>query len=298
MKLTHPILGLFFLCIISFFAESIFAQKLADQADSLVSITLKDGTTLIGKIIEEDEVNITFLTSGGVEAKIPKSSVDFIKPFRGKVVEGKIYRFDPNYARLMFTPTGRPLGEGHGYFSDLYIFFPGIAYWITDNVSFLAGFSISPFIGIKDQIFYIATKVGGEVSEKFAVSGGALYSSFPGEFSAGIVYAVGTCGRHDGSVTGGIGFGYSKDGSGDFEFSENPVIMLGANVRLSNSIAFLSENWIITGERVDFGDQPKGLAIRFFGDRIAFDLGVILIGSVLEEGFPIPWLSVAYHFGR
>jgi hypothetical protein len=28
------------------------------------------------------------------------------------------------------------------------------------------------------------------------------------------------------------------------------------------------------------------------------DLGVILIGELIDEGFPIPWLSVTYHFGR
>ena len=33
---------------------------------------------------------------------------------------------DPNESRLMFAPTGRPLGKGNGYFSDHYVLFPGV----------------------------------------------------------------------------------------------------------------------------------------------------------------------------
>jgi len=63
-------------------------------------------------------------------------------------------------------------------------------------------------------------------------------------------------------------------------------------------MALVSENWFITGEDWGLGQQPFGIAIRFFGDRVAADVGLILIGEVLEEGFPIPWLSFVYNFGR
>lgn len=48
------------------------------------------------------------------------------------------------------------------------------------------------------------------------------------------------------------------------------------------------------GEKLS--DQPFGVALRFFGDRISADVGMIFVGEVIEEGFPVPWLSFSYHF--
>ena len=39
--------------------------------------------------------------------------------------------------RLFIGPTGRPLRKGAGYFSDHFIFLPGVAYGVTDNVTLL-----------------------------------------------------------------------------------------------------------------------------------------------------------------
>lgn len=38
--------------------------------------------------------------------------------------------------------------------------------------------------------------------------------------------------------------------------------------------------------------------MRLFSDRLSADVGVILSGELLDEGFPLPWLSVTYHFGK
>ena len=67
---------------------------------------------------------------------------------------------------------------------------------------------------------------------------------------------------------------------------------------VSNSLALISESWLFTSEDVDVKEFPFGVALRFFGERISIDFGVLLIGEALEEGFPIPWLSAAYSFGR
>ena len=55
--------------------------------------------------------------------------------------------------------------------------------------------------------------------------------------------------------------------------------MLGGNIRLSNNIALVSENWFITGGDFSLGEQPFALALRFFGDRLAADVGAILVGE-------------------
>ncbi len=290
--------ALLLLSMVHLSTEELYAQEQGMPSDSLLSISLKDGTTLKGRIVQEDEASITVVTIGGLEVKVPKSSVISTKPIRGRVAEGVFYRFDPNYSRLMFAPTGRPLRKGEGYFSDYYVFFPGISYGFTDQISIMVGVSIVPGLGLTEQLRYVAPRIGIQTSEVFAVSAGALYVSVGGEFSAGIAFAVGSMGQQDKSFTAGIGLGYIKEEDGAFEFAERPILMLGGNVRLSDSVALVSENWFITGENFDLSEQPFGIAIRFFGDRIAADVGLILIGEVLEEGFPVPWLSLVYNFGR
>ena len=73
--------------------------------------------------------------------------------------------------------------------------------------------------------------------------------------------------------------------------------MVGGQTRLSKSIALVSENWIVLDGDTGLGQQPFGLALRFFGERLSADIGVVLVGEVLDEGFPVPWVSVSYHFG-
>jgi len=222
--------------------------------------------------------------------------IDSINLALGKEREDTSYQPDPNYSRLMYAPTGRPLRKGEGYFSDVYVFFPGIAYGVTDNVSVLVGISIIPDVGMGDQLRYIAPNVGFSVSEEFAISVGTLYTSFGGDFTLGIAYGVGSLGKPGKSITFGIGFGYSKFDEEDLEFSARPILMLGGNIRTSKHSALILETWIITDENVDFGEQPKAFAIRFMGERLSADVGFILF-EALAEGFAIPWLSFAYNFG-
>ena len=269
------------------------------QSDSLVSVALNDGTTMQGRIIQEREDTITIVTLGGLEVKIPRSSVVSIEPIRGRVVGGRLYRTDPNYSRLLLSPTGRPLHKGDGYFSDFWVFFPGVAYGLTENVSMLAGMTILPGLGLDEQLYYVAPRIGTRASDNVAVSAGALYMTLLTEgISGGIVFGVATFGQEDKSFTAGLGLPYLKEEGRDFAFAENPILMLGGNVRLGNSIALVTENWLILGDGFDLGEQPFTLALRFIGERIAVDAGVLVVGSILDEGFPVPLLSFTYNFGN
>ena len=69
---------------------------------------------------------------------------------------------DPNYSRLLFAPTGRPLAKGDGYFSDYELVFPGVAYGLTDNLSLAGGVSVIPGLGLGEQLFYVSPKLGCE----------------------------------------------------------------------------------------------------------------------------------------
>ena len=260
------------------------------RVDSLVSISLTDGTQLEGTITQETETHILVETLSGLEIKVPRTSIVAIK----KRHAGAFSRPDPNYTRLMFAPTGRPLRRGDRYFFNHYVFFPGMAYGFTDRFGVAGGLSVIPGLGLGEQILSLAPKFGLYASGDVALSMGVLYMKVADEGAGGMAFVVGTKGSPDKSFTCGIGLGYIAEEGEDVDFAEHPVLLLGGNIRLSESMALVSENWLITGEDLGLDQQPLGLALRFFGPRIAVDAGVIIIGEVIEEGFPIPWLSFVY----
>lgn len=202
---------------------------------------------------------------------------------------------DPNYSRLLFGPTGRPLKKGDGYFSDYELVFPGVAVGITDNLSIAGGISIVPGIGIDEQLFYISPRVGWNLGEKAAVSFGALYAAVPDDDDdIAIGFAVGTFGDRYKSLSVGLGVGdeYLDDG-----FDATPILMIGGTLTVSRHIALVSENWLVLHDDFDLAQQPFGLGVRFFGEQLSADVGLVLIPEYLAEGTFLPWASISYHFG-
>jgi hypothetical protein len=55
---------------------------------------------------------------------------------------------------------------------------------------------------------------------------------------------------------------------------------------------------LILNKDFKLSEQPFALGLRFLGDRLTADVGLVFIGEVIEEGLPVPWLSVTYHFGK
>ena len=256
-----------------------------------VQIVLKSGREITGFLVGQDSLRVMLRTQDGLKIEISRQDI-------GSIVEVKSEKYefdDPNYSRLLFSPTGWPLRKGHGYFSDTYVFFPSVAYGLTDNLSLLGGFSIFPGVSLEDQIYFLAPRIGTRFVNG-ALSAGLLWISAGEKHRFGMFYGVGSIGDRDRSLTAGVGFGYASKESG-YEIS-NPILLIGGNLRLSRHISLLTENWIITESSFDIESEPFSLALRFFGRRLSADLGVVFNYSILKEGFPIPWLSFAYHFGK
>ena len=284
-------LGVLFLCGWLAMAGSVAA---ADRADAPVAITLRDGSRLVGRVVAEDDASVTVATSDGLRMVVPRASIVSRKAVDG---DGRAVSLDPNYSRLMFAPTARPLKKGDGYFSDHYVLFPGLAYGITGNFSLAGGVSVIPGIGLDEQLFYISPKLGFELNERASVAVGGLFTGFgDDEFddgeSARIGFAVATFGGPKSSFTLGFGLGDTSD-----EFSDAvPILMAGGTVPLGRRTAFVGETWLFLNDDFRLSEQPFGLAVRFFGETLSADVGVVIVGEL--EGVPIPWLSVTYHFGK
>lgn len=267
----------------------LFTINIVGQTDSSKTITrleLSDGSILIGKILSEDIASIQFITQSEIEITINKTSIKKRELISGENFDGEFWRDDPNSTRLFFAPTGKMLKSGDGYFSVYEIFFPFIAVGITDYLILSGGFSLVP--GADNQLLYVAPKIGFISTTDFNLAGGILYIKIPdNDKGIGVMYSVGTYGNQKSSLSLGIGYGFA---GGDL--ANNPIIMIGGELRLSKSIKMITENWIITGEEA--GIYSFGL--RFFGENLAADFGFIYPGES-SNGFPfLPWIGFAYNF--
>lgn len=247
-------------------------------------IRLKDGSEFIGSVTEEDSTAISFRTQAGATVQISKDMIEEREEVTGLTSDGKIIRRDPNQTRLFFAPTARPLKAGEGYFAVYEIFFPMVAIGVTDFFTLSGGLSLIP--GLDEQMLYIAPKVTFLNRDVFDVAGGVLYMSVA-DHNFGIAYGVITLGSQSFAVTGGMGWGFV-----DGDFSSDPLLVIGLEAQISNSAKLLSENWFIpevSGGLISFG-------IRFFGQHLAADFGLVT-STESSEGFPFaPWLGFAYNF--
>lgn len=279
---------------ISLSTTAVTAQPAPPLVGSTVAISLLDGTRFEGTLISADATNLTIAAPNGLEIKVPRAQIAAIKTLTSKP---RPAFSNPDHTRLIFAPTARPLQQGSGYFSDYYVFFPGISYGLSNSVGLTAGLSILPGIALDEQLFTIAPKLTLYSDKKNALAIGTLHAFNLGEGEAGIAFVVGTRGNKERSLTLGLGLGYARESGEKTDFAEHAILLIGGYQRLSANLGLVSENWLIGGD-VDLGSQPFALALRFSGKNLSTDLGIILIGEVLKEGFPIPWLSFAYRFGR
>jgi len=288
------------LTISSLSISRIYAQRNKDirenlripDFDNVQILITQDGSTNIGRIVEIGINEIQFETDFGKIA-IPIAKIKEIKEIPASSIKKGRYWFpNPNVTRLYFAPTGRCLKKGRGYFADYYLFFPMATYGITDNITIGGGFSLLPGIDISEQIFYLTPKLGLVSTDNLALSIGALIIKIPGfgeENSpiVGILYGVGTYGKPDASLSFGLGYGFV-----DNELAEKPMVVLGGERRLSQRIAFVTENWIFPG--VEYPLISYGL--RFFGESLSVDFAlIILLGE--EFFFPgFPYIDFVFNY--
>ena len=263
--------------------------------DTVVEVRLRDGSVLYGRVIEETPERIVVVTVNGVRLEVPRAQVESLRVSAGRAVEGAFWAEDPNSTRLFFTSTARPLRKGDGYVSSFMLFLPLVAYGVTDRLTIAGGTPILPVAF--GRMWYFAPKYTVAKRERSAFAVGALGFVLPEDFvdngSVGIMYGAGTWGSRDRAITAGAGWGYVW-ASGTSGVSNDPVIMLGGETRVSRRVKLITENWMFTsGKTVGFVSG----GVRFIGDRLSADLG---LGGFTGTGSGccFPLVNFVYNFGR
>ena len=253
----------------------------------MVVLTLRDGSSLVGRVLEVTPTTVRFLSAVG-ESTIPRQAIVSVRSAGGAgASRGEYWPEDPSRTRLFFAPTGRMLRKGEGYFSDAYIFFPSFQGGVTDMFTLGGGMSIVPGISVGEQLFYLTPKVGIVKSEKLNIAVGALVVG-AGELDEGPVglgYGVATFGGEDKSATFGAGFGFSRSST------SQALLMAGGSIRTSRNLALVTENYLYTG---DGSAALISGGLRFMsGDKLAVDLAGFIVS---DADFPIPYLAFIYKF--
>jgi hypothetical protein len=250
-----------------------------------------DGSSLLGWVVSDSAGVLTFRTADGV-LQVRRERVAELRDVKPEQFRNGQYWFpDPHATRLFYAPTARPLEQGETYFSDSYLFFVSLAHGVTDRFTLAGGMSVFPSTNfLEHNVYYLTPKLTLTSTERVKTAVGALlgYVPFEDGHSFGILYGVGTMGGPDGSITGGIGYGFF-----DGEFANSPTLMLGGAKRVSRRVSLVTENYMFKS------DTPLlfGYGARFFGERIAVDLGFLKDsdGDIPGPGFP--YVSFAVKWG-
>lgn len=274
----------FFIGCFFYFGVSNAQESVTDTA-RVFRITLSDESEILCNIRGESNDTLTVLTLSRVQIYIPVRQIKKKQELRGTVESGGFVKYDPNITRLFFAPTAETLPQGTGYFAVYELFFPFLAFGVTDRFTISGGMTLFP--GVAQQVFYLTPKYRVWKEENVSISAGALFiSAF--EQTINIAYAVTTFRSRRGSFTAGAGWGMTNS-----VFGPRPLITAGGEFQLSNYTKLITENWLPPegeGALLSFG-------LRFFGEHLAADFGLFTFTGEDMGSWPFfPWVGFVYNF--
>ncbi len=254
-------------------AQDVSERLVVPEAGETQILTLDDGSTLVGRIIKAGDTEIEFKTAQG-EIVITIANIREIREVPTSSITGGQYWFpNPNRTRLLVGPTARTLRQGEGYLQDIWIFFPGVAYGVTDNLTIGGGMSILP--GVDEQLFYLAPKIGLPAKENLHLAVSAMIFRL-WDATAGFCLGNMTYGTDDRSLTSGLGLAWHHKGLAD-----KPAGMAGGELRMTRRTALVGEAWFIPGDNDDGVLVMVGM--RFLGEQMAFDFGIAVAGEASSD---------------
>lgn len=255
-------------------------------------VELERGESYVGRVVRATPDTIVLETVGGARVELARARIESSSQARGRVVDGEFWHRDPNRTRLFFSPTGRSLPRGGGYFGVYELFVPFVTVGVTDRLLLAGGspFYLGMLAGEAPPVYFgPKVQITDGRSFKGALGGLTVFLPDDGDGSLfGIVYGVGTVGSADDALTGGIGWGYAGD-----DFSSRPAVVLGGETRVSGSIKLITENVFVPGE----SGAVLSAGVRFFGERLSADAGLMGFAGDGSECC-LPMVNFVYNFGR
>lgn len=259
--------------------------RVTPDTTAVEEVTLRDGTTLIGRIVRIGEGGVTVRTLGGLEVMVQPGDIIGVRPLYGSVRSGEFWEEDPSDSRLFLGPTARVPRAGRGYFGVYELVVASGAVGLGAQTMLAGGVSLIPGLDLDEQVFYLAPKV--QVVNLPSVQAAAgLFWVKPGtsEPSAGLVFGSVTGGSRDAALSVGLAYPFAARGG----FADEPLVILGGELRADRRLKFISENWIVPGS----DGMVLSLGFRIIAKHLTVEAGAATVtdGGVL----PIVNFSAAW----
>ena len=264
-----------------------------EKFEGLIEIETKDGNIFLGTLLEETEDNYKIKTNDGIEINVPKSLVKKFEGIETTEVSGEVWRADPNKSMYLFAPSAFPIENHKVYCRDFCLFFPSYNRGFGNNLSLQFGAFVFPGMDFSNLPIIISGKFSSPQVGLVRTAAGMMYVSVPFEedsFGAGIAFGTTTLGNRFTHISASLGWGFFLI-ENEWEFADEPMLVLASNIRVSNSLAIVAEYWKVPN--VDALDLPLMVSARFIGRKLAIDVGIFLFKDM--EGVPPPLLNFTYH---
>ena len=280
------------------FSAFILAQKTNSTNNELTVYTTTDYKSYIGIIENESSDSISIKTYNGDNYTFANSEILITLPYTGRIRNGRLQKKDPNSSFYLFSPSAFAIESGKLYCRDFCLFYPSINYGLANILSTQVGLFWYPGMDYENSPYVGNLKITAFETNLFSLAAGITYINLPviqkeRITSTGFAFITGTFGDRYNHASVSAGLGYIQKES-EWEREDKPIIVAAGNLRLLNSVSFVTENWFFPDEKI--GDSLLSMALRFFGRQIAVDVGTTYsVNSIKDKVDPIPVINITYH---
>lgn len=268
----------FILCCLPFWAiaqEDEYYQKKREATPTKPTtyrVVLKDGTQLRGELIRQDSVEAVIRTGNLGEVRLRSEQIVRLEQVEART-QGEVY---PNlFSQTMrLAPTAFSAEKKRVYFRNYLLYFSQFEYGITDHWSVGTTF----FTFAPTNLFSLNTKVSFPVGDRVRLGINAQYAGLRFDdfllnnglyADIGYLQGIVTTGDRQNNTTYGLGWSIA-----DGDVSRNFVGTFGLVRKVSAKLTFMTENFVLFGNRDGTFASLLSAGIRFDRRRHAFDLAV------------------------
>ena len=272
-------------------------QQTEDDPPQKVEITLKDGNTIVGTLLQSNDLFYKIESESLGVIDISRANVEtFVVLQEEEKSKLNGYPIDyHNSTHYLANPSGFTLKKGQSYYENIGVFFNSYAVGITDNFTIAMGGEVATLLfGGQFPILYISPRFSlplGEEKHSFSF-GGTIFTSPENEFDGfGVLQAAVTFGDRNTNFTIGSGIGFGFEGGFDDQVLP---FYLSFMIRVSEKISVVSDNFVVFYN--DFNDTTGVLSvaarIHLKKKGAALNLGLFRPTEDLGDLLAIPFVSL------
>lgn len=246
-------------------------------------ITCTNGSLIVGTFEEKKDNLCLFKTPDGSILSCPLSEIAAITILEGNNIP-KPKKWVPNYnaSHYFLSPSAIQKNKKWGYYQAFLLTGHIANFSIADHFSFTAGtnFRLVPING-PTILLFPNTKF--QLKKNLHAGLGFIYMNIPDDFLLGdgldwkVLYGTTTLGDIDNNLTIGLGLGSIQR-----KPVRKPIFSISGMARMDRKTAIITENWIVYGESSTY-ERFVSMGLRFFGERVSFDLFIVNNNTIAEE---------------